>query len=474
MYGTHILINTALKGAAMFGIKRFLCSGITLLPLSLLASSALAGEILPSTEVQNNISILQESNKCPQCDLREANLNRLDLTGANLEGANLSRAKMFLTDFSNANLRNTDLREAKFGGADLAGADLRGADLAGASLDGAYMQGTLLDGEMVSTRPYAQDGISSIEKDVYVEDTVNSKTPPESKDLNVNSQRTFEDAASSVPEVKTIQQQSETISIQNTPVENVRNHSDDAKATLPKPSAVAPAAKVTPAIHDVRIQEEAKIETLPLDESQKDSVNINISKENFQKPEENDNSGGTEMSGSTVESSVAQAQTVSEETIVDGSEAQQSAKNEVENVKGAGKQAGGVIQSVLNMFSSPEEPSSEIMRNVAVLLDTNQCYGCNLSGVNLSGENLDDSDLEGADLSNAILTKVGFEGANLKGTNLSDADLSGADLSEADLYKADLTGANLTGAKLEDTLLDDVDLSSVKGYQQTLILLNKE
>ncbi|HIQ15650.1 MAG TPA: pentapeptide repeat-containing protein, partial [Leucothrix sp.] len=134
------------------------------------------------------------------------------------------------------------------------------------------------------------------------------------------------------------------------------------------------------------------------------------------------------------------------------------------------EESKGIVQSVLNMFISAE-PSTEVLRNAAILLDSNSCYGCDLQGVNLSGENLDGADLEGANLSNAILKDIDLEGANLKGANLSGVDLSGADLSEADLYKADLSGANLSDANLGKALLDDVNLTGVIGANIPGILL---
>ena len=152
----------------MVEVKRLLFSGIVLSFFVSYAVSASCEQLSPSTEVQKNISILQQTKRCPQCDLSGANLIRMDLTDADLEGANLARVRFNLTNLAGANLRNSNLREATFGGADLAGADLQGADLRGTSLTGAYLQGTLLDGELVQTTPYADEQISGIEETVYV------------------------------------------------------------------------------------------------------------------------------------------------------------------------------------------------------------------------------------------------------------------------------------------------------------------
>ncbi len=501
----------------MFGLKHYVYLAMILSPFFLLADSLAAGELSPSTEVQENISILQESNHCPQCNLSGANLNRLDLSGANLEGANLSRAKLFLANLSGANLRNADLREAAFGGADLAEADLRGADLTGTSFVGAYMSGTLLDGEMIATTSYAQDTAGTIEETVYVEDTVNSKTLPETEEMSIGTRRDFEETPPSVPVEEKGQQ-----------IENDTLAYDDAtESTLPEHSAAAPDEKPSPALQDVRIQEEAEPEILLSDTTKKQLSSENTSVTNVQEQEISDESQSvdegfatqdespvSDLQSDTEEESIetveqtevvenvavekqniadgdvpqtldksqnAPVEEVTEPAVAAGGEEAVGGEEEIlENtpvsvsVDAADSEEVGIIQNMLNVFSfssTPEEPTTEVMQNVARLLDTKQCYGCNLSGVNLSGENLDGADLESADLSNAVLTKVDLEGANLKGANLRGTDLSEADLSEADMYKAVLTGANLTDAKLDGTLLDDVDLSGVKGYQQTLMLM---
>ncbi len=161
-----------------------------------------------------------------------------------------------------------------------------------------------------------------------------------------------------------------------------------------------------------------------------------------------------ELPGETLEEEI-------KETVVETSEKEST---------GEPDEAIEVITEVLDS-SSPMEPPSEILQNIEVLLDSNQCYGCNLAGADLSGENLDGADLEGADLSKANLKNSDLEEANLKGVNFTGADLTGADLSGADLYKAVLTDADMTNANLEDALFDDAQLSGVKGYKENLLLM---
>jgi len=61
--------------------------------------------------------------------------------------------------------------------------------------------------------------------------------------------------------------------------------------------------------------------------------------------------------------------------------------------------------------------------SIQMLLETNKCPGCDLSGADLSGANLVGADLVGADLTEANLTEVDLTNANLSGANLSEANL---------------------------------------------------
>jgi len=436
---------------------------LTLLSLSLLANNVNAGNLSTSTEVQKNIKILIETRSCPQCDLSGANLSRFDLSDTNLDGANLSRSKLALANLSAANLQNADLREANFSGADLANTDMRGADLTGTIFVGAYMVGTMMDGKMINTTPYASDKISDVEESVYVEDIVKSKKPQDPKELKIGMRKDFEETPPVVP-VEIIEEKTAQETEVVDPVESVTfAYAETAEEMLPSQSAVAPDAKVAPAIDEVRIQEDViatlATEGLPdISETKKEPA-------------------PKQVTDATIEKSQEAEEVLVNEVFTEESKVEDLVNNDKESVAEESPQSidvpeesEGIVQSVLNMFSSAE-PSTEVLRNAAVLLDTNHCYGCDLQGVNLSGENLDGADLEGANLSNAILKNIDLEGANLKGANLSGADLSGADLSEADLYKADLSGANLSDANLENSLLDDANFTGVIGYNSPGILL---
>ena len=89
-----------------------------LLAFSTLLSICLTSGVLAAKP--QDLRRLQGTNKCPNCDLRGA-----DLTGANLRGAILTGA-----DLSGAILINANLSGANLSGANLSNANLTGANCA--------------------------------------------------------------------------------------------------------------------------------------------------------------------------------------------------------------------------------------------------------------------------------------------------------------------------------------------------------
>jgi uncharacterized protein YjbI with pentapeptide repeats len=97
---------------------------------------------LPLTAQASNYEEIRQllaTNKCQNCNLRNAGLVMADLSGANLSGANLAGANL-----SRANLSGADLRGANLTGASLFGANLTDAKLGGANLSGADLRNTYL------------------------------------------------------------------------------------------------------------------------------------------------------------------------------------------------------------------------------------------------------------------------------------------------------------------------------------------
>ncbi|TKB10307.1 pentapeptide repeat-containing protein [Desulforhopalus sp. IMCC35007] len=96
-------------------------------------------------------------------------------------------------------------------------------------------------------------------------------------------------------------------------------------------------------------------------------------------------------------------------------------------------------------------PSVTATENLAKLVATRSCRGCELSGINFNRMDLSKVDLEGADLSTCSFLLTNLSYANLKNTILHGAVFGGADLGDADLTGADLRGVSFDSAYLGGT-----------------------
>ncbi|HEB41492.1 MAG TPA: pentapeptide repeat-containing protein [Candidatus Dependentiae bacterium] len=108
------------------------------------------------------------------------------------------------------------------------------------------------------------------------------------------------------------------------------------------------------------------------------------------------------------------------------------------------------LSSILLVSNVLQAMSAIVEHNVAELLKTKSCPGCDLRKADL-----EKADLEKANLEKANLEKAWLEEANLSGANLKKADLSGTNFSGVKLSEADLSGANLTGVMDGDVLMSD-------------------
>ena len=96
-----------------------------------------------SAQAQNadHIQQLIQTQKCPNCDLRNADLKGIvlieaDLSGAKLSHANLSNAVLIGSDFTGADLSNADLNHADLSATNFEKADLSDANLTSVDLEG--------------------------------------------------------------------------------------------------------------------------------------------------------------------------------------------------------------------------------------------------------------------------------------------------------------------------------------------------
>ena len=98
----------------------------------------------------DDLIVLLQQRKCPECrltdvDLVHANLRDADLQNSKLMRANLSQAQLDGANLSGADLSFTSLRGASLRGADLTGSRLYGTDLREADLSGALFNPKALE-----------------------------------------------------------------------------------------------------------------------------------------------------------------------------------------------------------------------------------------------------------------------------------------------------------------------------------------
>ncbi len=114
---------------------------------------------------------------------------------------------------------------------------------------------------------------------------------------------------------------------------------------------------------------------------------------------------------------------------------------------------------ILTHFTSIERCNAaqlrdEILQNIKILLDTNSCVQCDLSGANLTRAQLANSDLRGANLKKATFSLANLAGANFQHSNLQGAEFGGADISEADFRGANITGTSFTAAYMRGSVFE--------------------
>ncbi len=340
----------------------FLCSFITLFCIG---DDGYGAE---SVTAKANLQKLIKTNSCGGCDLSGVNLNRVDLSDADLEGADLSKAKMYLTNLSRANLRNADLRGVVFGGADLADADLRGADLRGTALDGAYLGGTLLDGKFVITKPYEKDGVSEIEREVYIDDPAKPKQEPKTKEIVVAPRRVFEEPPPTLPEKKV-----------------------DEKVVKKENYPQAPEVKKPTPLKNIVIEEELSTEK---------------------------NAGDSEL----VEIDLNRGRGAENQNLAAEKKKRDNAARLFDTKKCYDCDLSGMDFSNRNLGGADLEKSNLTGAN----LEKADLRGANLKGVLLIQANLRGANLKKADFYRADLTGADLTGAHTENTLFDSADLSGS------------------------------------------------
>ncbi len=103
----------------------------------------------------------------------------------------------------------------------------------------------------------------------------------------------------------------------------------------------------------------------------------------------------------------------------------------------------GLALSTATGFSLTGVLHAENPDDVARLLATRECAGCDFQDAQLIGKNFNTANLTGANFSGAFLYRTTLRKANLKGASFAGADLKGTDLTGA-------TDANLAGAVTDE------------------------
>jgi uncharacterized protein YjbI with pentapeptide repeats len=119
----------------------------------------------------------------------------------------------------------------------------------------------------------------------------------------------------------------------------------------------------------------------------------------------------------------------------------------------------GVMTEAMTLSARRVEAAN--VADVAQLIETGICKGCDLTGANLANEHLIGADLREADLTDAVLSGANLEGADLTGATLVNTDLSGAFLTNALLDEALISNVDLSNSTLIYTSLENADVSNV-------------
>ena len=416
-----------------------------------------------SVEVQENIDTLVRTNKCVDCNLSGAELNRLDLSGADLRGADLSGATFFLADLSNADLRGAKMNGTQLGGADLADADLRQADLRGVKIAGAYLVGARVDGTFSDVSVTDEQGFQSVTEKTYIPDDAVSKKAAQQKNVTIGDRRDF----GPVPPQ----------------IDQARKVSADKQGSGPDQQDAPPVKTVSPVeelvVTHEPVGQDAEI-TAPAG-----NHNSSLAGQN-QSGQAEESLPGANVSNSAANNVRESAGTVpvEEEMVatidlndktapVKGDEFSERPIAEVDNVQAETKDPEINGDQPMPDQASIEEAAGEVLPDLVVLqkqvAKSRKCYACDLAGSDFSGKNLDGGDFEGSDFTGAMLEGADFEDANLKGVSFKNARLKNAKFNGADLYKADFSGADLTGAEFSKTLIDEANFENANGYGELML-----
>jgi uncharacterized protein YjbI with pentapeptide repeats len=457
-----------------------------------------------SAQVQENVDQLIKTNKCPDCNLAGADLNRLNLSGADLQRANLTGATFFLADISDANLSGAILRGAQFGGADLANTDLSGADLRGAALSGAYLVGSKMDGTFVDVSISDDENLKDIKEKTYIPDDKNAKTTPEHDSVAISDRRDFHQVPPVIensqlqttkkietgtpskadmqgaPPIKTITPVSTITIEEQKKVATEKQQPDEMKPELQGLSTTSDAENIVIAEAAASTRDQADLlETAGQEETrQKESKDQKrmVEQQQTTVPESSSDTPDDLVSASApkdsplagTKSEITATEMSTEAIAAPAQDDLSEANNDVNHdiAHSAGDEA----------MQQQDIPSSEITETTIVTQnatktdpDANEKIGQSDSSETTANDSPTELDPTAPLIEQLLDTnkcyRCNLAGVDLSGKDLEDADLEGADFSGANLEKVDFSDANLKGASFVNANLKNADFSKADLYK---------
>jgi uncharacterized protein YjbI with pentapeptide repeats len=112
---------------------------------------------------QEDLQKLKSTKKCPNCNLRNSSLYKLDLANANLYNANLFKANLSNKNLSKVDLGRANLSQANMVKISLIGANLTAANLSHANLRNADLSGADLTGTNLSGTDLTSSNLSGVD-----------------------------------------------------------------------------------------------------------------------------------------------------------------------------------------------------------------------------------------------------------------------------------------------------------------------
>ncbi len=412
-----------------------------------------------NAEAKRNLQILQTTRECVDCDLSGLDLTRMDLSQTNLRGANLSFSTCNLTSFAHADLRGARLHGAVLNGADMEGTDLRGVDFRGVAMESVFLGDALIDDRL-------SGGSSPVGiPPVQVAPPKPASTPPfipaGGKKRIVNASAfaatTGARGKKALPSPPKVVVDGLATAVEPLPEPVFIAVSKRKRRITGKLGAAGEVATIH-ALHRKKIilapsGQRGKAAASAVADSAFDPAQT---RPGLQKSPQSPKPLAPVAVAKPILSPQNEGQTIKKPPVPP----QGMLGGSPVAVEEGAESLDGFVLVAGKSADNTENPQ------LAQLLKTKKCYGCDLAGLDLSGQSLVGADLESANLTGCNLQGCDLSRANLKGAKLVQAKMQQAKIDGADCYKANLSFANLTGASTSGADFDYARLKGVVGLER--------